>query len=490
MKLRDLLIDIQAIAITADLDLEIRDIRYDSRAVEAGDLFVAIQGFETDGHQYIQMAMDKGAVAVVCQKAPTGDVPYILVEDSRSALSFISARYFGEPAKEMTMLGVTGTNGKTTTTLLLKSVLEDCLKVKVGLIGTNENMIGDEIIEAERTTPESYVLQKLLRRMADAGCKYVVMEVSSHALALGRVAGIQYAVGVFTNLSQDHLDFHHTMEAYAYAKAGLFAQSDLGLINIDDNYAPIMLEVAEQSGCKIMRFSVDKNEADLMAKGIRLKTDSVDFSVLVPGEIERMVLHIPGEFSVYNALGVVGTVYALGVPLPQIATALAQAKGVKGRVESVPTDGDYTILIDYAHTPDAIENVLRAVRSFAAGRVVTLIGCGGDRDRTKRPLMGKAAAEGSDFVIVTSDNPRTEVPSAIIADILPGVTETETPYVVVEDRREAIQYAIDNHQPGDVIILAGKGHETYQIVGTTKYPMDEREIVAAHLAARRGELQQ
>jgi len=485
MTLRDLLLDVKPIEVTANLDMEIRDIRYDSREVESGDMFVAISGFETDGHSYIAAAWDRGAALVVCQRKPEIDIPYVLVEDSRTALAYISARYFGQPAKSMKMLGVTGTNGKTTTTLLLKSVLEQCLDVKVGLIGTNENMIGDAAIEAERTTPESYVLQKLLRQMADAGCAYVVMEVSSHALALGRVAGIQYAVGVFTNLSQDHLDFHHTMEAYALAKAQLFAQSDVGLINIDDNYAPIMLEVAKQASCKVISFSVEKNEADLMAKSIRLKTDSVEFSVLVPGEIERMTLHIPGEFSIYNALGVVGTVYAQGVCLPKIAAALGKAKGVKGRVESVPTDGDYTILIDYAHTPDAIENVLTAVRGFAKGRVVMLFGCGGDRDPLKRPIMGEAAARLSDFVIVTSDNPRTEVPAEIIADILPGVEKTDTPYVTIVDRREAICYAIEHHQPGDVIVLAGKGHETYQIIGKEKFDLDERVVIADYLAKRK-----
>jgi len=486
MKLRELLTDIEPVAITADLEMELSDIRYDSRDVRPGDMFVAIAGFETDGHGYIGSAVERGASVVVCQTVPAIDVPYVLVEDSRVALSLISARYFGQPAKSMQMLGVTGTNGKTTTTLLLKSVLEQCLDTKIGLIGTNENMIGDLVLETERTTPESYVLQKLLRQMADAGCTHVVMEVSSHALALGRVAGIQYAVGVFTNLSQDHLDFHHTMEAYALAKAQLFAQSDVGLINIDDQYAPIMCEVAEDSGCEIMRFSVDKNEADLMAKSIRLKTGSVEFSVLIPGEIQRMTLHIPGEFSIYNALGVVGTALSLGVSLPKIADALGQARGVKGRVEPVPTDGEYTILIDYAHTPDAMENVLTAIRGFANGRVVTLFGCGGDRDRSKRPLMGEAAARLSDFVIVTSDNPRTEVPGEIIADILPGVTRTDTPYVIVEDRPAAIRYAIDKHEPGDVIVLAGKGHETYQIIGKEKFDLDERVIVAEYLAERGG----
>ncbi|MCL2562728.1 MAG: UDP-N-acetylmuramoyl-L-alanyl-D-glutamate--2,6-diaminopimelate ligase [Oscillospiraceae bacterium] len=485
MRLKNLLKEIKPVAVTADLNLEVRDIRYDSRDVSPGELFVAIEGLETDGHKYIAVAVERGAVAVVCQRIPDIDVPYVLVEDSRTALALMSAEYFGRPAEEMKLLGVTGTNGKTTTTLLLKSVLEQCLGAKVGLIGTNENMIGSEIVETERTTPESYVLQKLLRQMADAGCTYVVMEVSSHALALSRVAGLRFAVGVFTNLSQDHLDFHKNMDDYARAKSLLFTQSRQGVINIDDSYAQIMLSAAEDSGCHVLSFSVDKNEADLLAKNIRLKTGSVEFSALVPGGIQRMVLHIPGKFSVYNALGVIGCACCLAIPLEKTAAALEKAKGVRGRVETVPTDGDYTILIDYAHTPDALENVLKAVRGFAnEGRVVTLFGCGGDRDKGKRPLMGQAAAALSDFVIVTSDNPRTEVPAQIIEDILGGMRDTETPYVSIEDRREAIAYAIDNHKPGDIIVLAGKGHETYQEINHVKHHMDEREIVAELIALR------
>ncbi|MCL2827810.1 MAG: UDP-N-acetylmuramoyl-L-alanyl-D-glutamate--2,6-diaminopimelate ligase [Oscillospiraceae bacterium] len=487
MKLKELLMDITPTAMTADPDMEIADICYDSRAVGLGDLFVAIAGLETDGHQYIPAAVTQGAVAVVCQQIPAEEIPYILVEDSRTALALISARYFGQPAKEMKLIGVTGTNGKTTTTLLLKSVLEQCLKAKVGLIGTNENMVGDEVVETERTTPESYELQKLFRQMADAGCTYVVMEVSSHALALSRVAGLRFAVGVFTNLSQDHLDFHKDMDNYARAKALLFTQSGKGVINIDDDYAQVMLRAAEDTGCHVLTFSVDKNEADLMAKNIRLKTGSVEFSVLVPGQIQRMVLHIPGEFSVYNALGVVGCACCLNIPLEKTADALGKARGVKGRVEVVQTDGDYTILIDYAHTPDALENVLTAVRGFAqGGRTVVLFGCGGDRDPTKRGPMGKIAAELADHVIVTSDNPRTEEPNAIIEEIVAGMQESETSYVTIEDRRAAIAYAIDNHQPGDIIVLAGKGHETYQEINKVKHHMDEREIVAAHIASRAG----
>lgn len=486
MKLKELLADITPLAVAADLEMEIADVRYDSRAVTAGDLFVAICGLESDGHQYIASAIQRGAAVVLCQTVPNEDIPYVQVTDSREALALVSARYFGMPANEMQLIGVTGTNGKTTTTLLLKSVLEQCLESKVGLIGTNEIVIGEESVPAERTTPESYELQKILRQMADNGCGYVVMEVSSHALVLSRVAGLRFAVGVFTNLSQDHLDFHGNMDNYARAKALLFMQSKQGVINIDDSYAEIMLTAATESGCHVLSFAVDKNEADLLAKNVRLKTGSVEFSVLRPGEIQRMVLRIPGKFSVYNALGVVGCACCLDIPLSETATALGNARGVKGRVETVPTDGDYTILIDYAHTPDALENVLQAVRGFAGERrVVVLFGCGGDRDRTKRPLMGAVASELADFVIVTSDNPRTEQPAAIIDEITAGMKAGQTPYIVIEDRRAAIVWAMDNHKPGDIIILAGKGHETYQEINHIKHPMDEREIVATHIKALR-----
>lgn len=484
MKLSALISKLEIIEQTAPGEMEIRDISYDSRFTEKGDVFVAISGFETDGHHYIKDAVEKGAVLVICERKPDISVPYVLVGDARFALAEISAAYFDYPAEKMQMIGVTGTNGKTTTTILLKNVLEACLGGKIGLIGTNDIQIGKEIVETERTTPESYVLQKLLHQMQQAGCSHVVMEVSSHALALHRVAGITYTVSVFTNLSQDHLDFHKTMDAYAKAKAALFAQSKVGIINIDDSYAPIMQEVAKKSNCEVLSYSIKQNEADLMAKDIRLKPEGISFSTLIPGEILRVALPIPGEFSVYNALAVIGASLKLGLGLNKVSQALEAAGGVKGRVEAAPTDGEYTILIDYAHSPDALENVLKTVAQFAKGRVVTLFGCGGDRDSTKRPLMGEVAARLSDFVIVTSDNPRTETPSKIIEDILPGVEKHKTPYVVIEDRVEAILHAMDHHEKGDVIILAGKGHETYQEINKVKHHLDEREVIAKHIETR------
>ena len=313
--------------------------------------------------------------------------------------------------------------------------------------------------------------------MADAGCTHVVMEVSSHALCLQRVAGIRFAAGLFTNLSQDHLDFHGSMEDYCGAKALLFRQCEKGVYNADDPWAD---RVTRDAPCPLSSFG--EKAGELRGENIRLAVDGVDFDACRDGETVPVRVNIPGGFTVYNALGVMAAARELGVPLADSARVLRQSAGVKGRVEVVPVPGEYTVLIDYAVTPDAIENVLATVRDFARGRVVILFGCGGDRDRGKRPQMGRIAARMADFVVVTSDNPRTEVPGDIIADILPGLEGTETPYVVVEDRVEAIRYALDHARKDDVIILAGKGHETYQIVGHEKRHLDEREVVAAYIA--------
>ena len=472
MKLQDLLKGVAVLESTAAPDTEINEVRYDSRAVRPGDLFVAIRGYATDGHQYIGKALEQGAAAIVCEEAPAG-VPVVVVENARRALAEIAANRFGHPADSMVMLGVTGTNGKTTTTYLVKHMLEDAGH-KVGLIGTNQNLIGDEVVETERTTPESYELHALFARMRDAGCTHVIMEVSSHSLVLDRVHGIHFAVGAFTNLTQDHLDFHKTMEEYRRAKALLFTISDKGVINLDDPAAGAMLADAK---CPCLTFSCEKDAADLTAKNLKLHADGVEFVAATKGDLARVKLPIPGHFSAENALTALGIVLQLGMPLADAAKSLATATGVKGRVEVVPTDTDYTVLIDYAHSPDGVENVLRAVRGFAKGRVVALFGCGGDRDRTKRPKMGKIAADLADFCIVTSDNPRTEDPKAIIDDILEGMKGTKTPMQVIVDRPEAIHWALAHAKKDDIIVLMGKGHETYQEVNHVKHHMDEREIV-------------
>ena len=480
MKLSELLKNMEILSATADLEMEITDVSYDSRTTKPGDLFVAMTGFAVDGHAFIGKAAAAGAAAVLCEKIPEEDIPYVQVADSRRGLAVVGANFFGHPADSMTMVAVTGTNGKTTTTYLLKSILEQALGAKVGLIGTNQNMIGDEVIPTERTTPESFELQKLFAQMRDAGCTHVVMEASSHALALDRVYGVHYAVGIFTNLTQDHLDFHKTMEAYCDAKAILFRNCDTGVCNADDPWTDRLLAEAT---CRKFTYS-EKAPSDLRAEDICLEADHIAFTAVTADQRVPIRVNIPGGFMVYNTLDVLGAALALGISLEKSAEVLARVPHVKGRVEVVPTPGkDYTILIDYAHSPDGMVNVLSSVKGFAKGRTVALFGCGGDRDKTKRPKMGKVAADIADFAIVTTDNPRTEKPADIIADILPGFDGSDTPYVVVEDRIEAIHWAMDHAEKDDVIVLCGKGHETYQEVNHVKHHMDEREIVADYLNA-------
>ncbi len=477
MKLGDLLAGVALEECHADLETEITGVSYDSRKTAAGDLFAAMTGYAADGHDFIPAAAEKGAVCVLCERAPEIDIPWVRVASARRALALLSANWFSHPAEEMVMIGVTGTNGKTTTTYLLKNILEEAAGATVGLIGTNQNMIGSRVIETERTTPESFELQKLFREMKDSGCTHVVMEVSSHALFLNRVYGIPFEVGIFTNLTQDHLDFHETMENYCDAKALLFRMCRTGVVNGDD---PWKARLTKDATCRMLTYA-ENAQADLMAKHVSLSAMGVAFDAVTAEESVPISVGIPGGFMVYNTLDVLGAALALGIPLQKSAAVLAHSAHVKGRVEVVPTDTDYTMLIDYAHTPDAVENVLRSVRGFAKGRVIALFGCGGDRDRTKRPKMGAIAAELSDLVIVTSDNPRTENPKCIIQDILAGMYCSQTPHIVVENRVEAICYAMDHAQKDDVIVLMGKGHETYQIIGTEKHHLDEREIIAEHL---------
>ena len=482
MKLRELLKDIPVLETAADPELEITGVVYDSRKAAPGVLFVAVSGFASDGNRFIPMAMEKGAAAVVTAKRPEGEVPYVLVSSDRLALALIAANYYDHPARKMTIIGVTGTNGKTSVTLLVKHVLEVCLGAKVGLIGTMENLIGTESIPTERTTPESFELQGLFARMYEAGCSHVVMEVSSHALALERVGGIRFQVAAFTNLTEDHLDFHKTMEAYCDAKAELFRRCDRAVVNLDDSYGPRML-----SGCccPVVTTSV-REQADIQARNVELHSQGIRFTAAREGETVAVELPIPGRFTVHNALTVLGIALSLGIPMEACARALSGAKGVKGRIEVVPTPNEpYTVLIDYAHTPDGLENILRSVRDFCRGRVIAVFGCGGDRDPMKRPIMGHIGVGLSDFAVITSDNPRTEEPMAIIRDILKGVNQEDGEYIVIEDRRKAIRYAMDIGKKDDIIILAGKGHETYQDIGGRKYHLDEREEVTAHLSEMR-----
>ena len=482
MKLKELLKDIQVLEATADMELEIADIAYDSRKVQPGGMFVAITGFATDGNRFIPMAMEKGAAVIVTAKKPEADVPYVLVESDRLALAYLGRNFYGDPAASMQMIGVTGTNGKTSSTLLLKHVLEVVKGAKVGLMGTMENIIGDEHIPADRTTPESFDLQALLGRMRDAGCTHVIMEVSSHALSLDRVAGIVYDVASFTNLTEDHLDFRKTMESYCDAKAILFSRCRKAVGNLDDSWYD---RLCGNACCPVLTVSA-KGNADLYAKDLELLSDGVSFTAISGDEQVFVKLPIPGKFTVYNALNVLGMAMQMDISLSDAAKALLTAAGVKGRVEVVPTPGkDYTILIDYAHTPDGLENVLSSAKGFCKGRLIAVFGCGGDRDPIKRPIMGKIGTDIADWSVITSDNPRTEDPAKIIEDIVKGIDSGKNNYEIIENRPKAIRHAMDIAKKNDIIILAGKGHETYQEICGVKHHLDEREVVAEYLEEMR-----
>ena len=475
MKLRSILAGVPLAGGNVDMGLEISSISYDTRTLRPGALFVALQGDKTDGHLHIAQALEKGAAAVLCRERPEETGPYLTVEEPRKALARISANWFGHPAEELVLIGVTGTNGKTTSTYLIKAMLEGVLHTKVGLIGTNQNLIGALELPAQRTTPESYELQQLLRKMVDRGCTHVVMEVSSHALVQHRVEGLRFAVGLFTNLTQDHLDYHKTMEEYRAAKGLLFAQSERAVLNLDDEAGRYY---AGQVSCPVVTYSENKDCADLTAKNIRLFSTHVEFEAVALGQIARAYLPIPGGFTIYNALAALACGLCLGIPLRESVPPLRCVPGVKGRVEVVHVPTAYTVIIDYAHTPDALENILSTARGFTPGRLICLFGCGGDRDRSKRPLMGAVAGELADLVVVTSDNPRTEEPEAIIAEILSGLENAQAQVYTEPDRVAAIHWALARGRAGDVIVLAGKGHETYQEVMGVTHHMDEREIVA------------
>ncbi len=460
-------------------DMEITGISYDTRTLAPGNLFVALSGYRSDGNCYIREALEKGAVAVLTATKPQCQGPWIVADNPRLALATMAANWYGNPAESLMIIGVTGTNGKTSTTYLLKGVLEGVTGKKVGLIGTNQILIGDEIYPATRTTPESLELHGLLRQMVNEGCTYVVMEVSSHALAMGRTHGLTFEASIFTNLTQDHLDFHHTMEEYREAKKDIFRQSKCAILNLDDEAGRYYQEVVS---CPVITYSENKTQSDITAKNIRLFPTCVEFEGLTEEKLCRIRLPIPGGFSIYNALGVLACGLSLGLGLEEMAGALEQAEGIKGRLEVVPVPAQFTVIIDYAHSPDALENVLTSVRDFTTGKLYCLFGCGGDRDRSKRALMGNIATTLADVVVITSDNPRTEEPEGIIADILKGVVDKSTSCHVISDRRSAISFVLSQMTAGDVVVLAGKGHETYQEIQGQFYHLDEREEVEAFFA--------
>lgn len=478
MKLYELLQNVRVVENRLDENMEIDFITSDSRKVRPGCLFLALKGFAFDGNDFIPMALEKGAAVIVTAQKPETDIPYILVESDRAALAAISTNYFGHPAKSMTMIGITGTNGKSSITWILKHLLEKMSGEKAGLVGTMVNMVGQESEPADRTTPESIQLQELFARMRDAGCKYAVMEVSSHAVALDRIGGVHFDVAAFTNLTPDHMDFHTGMEDYCDAKAELFARCDHAVINTDDPWSG---RIMARCAAPVLTYGLEEGVA-LRAEDIETRADGISYTAVMGEKKIPVSVPVPGRFTVYNTLTVLGVMLQLGFSLEDTAEALRTIEGVKGRVEVVPTPGkDYTVLIDYAHTPDGVENILTSVRQFCKGRLIVVFGCGGSRDRKKRPVMGRLAVELADFAVVTTDNPRREDPAFVIEEVKTGMVGHDN-FIDFVDRREAIYYALDMARKDDIVVLAGRGHEVYMDVMGEKHPFDERQIVAEYLA--------
>jgi UDP-N-acetylmuramoyl-L-alanyl-D-glutamate--2,6-diaminopimelate ligase len=474
MLLKDLVKGLEILNTPADLDQDIDFIAYDSRKAKENSLFICIDGFKVDGHKFVAQALENGVKAILVQKdidVPEG-VTVIKVNDTRYAMACISDIFYQHPSSRFNLVGVTGTKGKTTTTFMIKAILE-AAKQKVGLIGTICNSVGDESLPAERTTPESSDLQALFSEMTKKDVDSVVMEVSSHALELHRVSSSEYDIGIFTNLSRDHLDFHKTFENYLNAKIKLFDICKKGLVNIDNEYGE---EVVRRAKCDVITFGIDK-EADIRAIDIVTYSDKVKFKVISPWVNGDVTVNAPGKFSVYNALSAIGACCLMGISFDNIKEGLEKVS-VPGRVEVVETGKDFTIILDYAHSPDSLENVLSTIKGYAAARMVCVFGCGGDRDRTKRPIMGEISGRLADFTIITSDNPRTECPEAIIKEIEEGIKNTGAEYITIVDRREAIRYSIENAHTKDIIVLAGKGHETYQIFKDKTIHFDEREVIS------------
>lgn len=478
MKLSELLTGLNYVCIKGNEHQEVDHIIYDSRIKTNAGLFIAIEGYTTDGHQFIEAAIANGAKAILVQKdvEVKEGITVVKVADTRLAMALVANNAYDHPSRAFELVGVTGTNGKTSITFLLGQILEAYQK-KIGIIGTIENRIGTQILKAERTTPESLDLQALFNKMVESKVDVALMEVSSHALALSRVAGSCFKVGIFTNLTQDHLDFHGTMENYGAAKAKLFTLCETGIVNKDSEYAEVMMKDAT---CKLVTYGIE-SEADYKATNVIITAAGVEYTLLCPEGVFTVNVPIPGKFTVYNTLAVIAAARVLKVPMSSILETLKVAKGVPGRVQAFKSVKGYSVLVDYAHTPDGLENVLSTIKEFAKGNIITVFGCGGDRDRTKRPIMGKIAATYSDHVFITSDNPRTEDPISILDEVEVGVKAITSHYVKVEDRKVAIEMALSEAKDKDVVLIAGKGHENYQILKDRIIHFDDSEIVNAYL---------
>lgn len=474
MRLSDLL---ENGAVTSIGETEITSITDDTRKVQKGSLFVCIKGNSFDGHDAAAEMLEKGAAAVVCQRDLGLGEKQIIVDNTRFFYGKLCSAWFDHPERKLKMLGVTGTNGKTTTTSVIKHILMTTGH-KTGLVGTIQNEIGDQVLHTDNTTPMTYDFMALLDKMVKAGCEYVVMEVSSFGLVQNRIGASWFRTAVFTNLTQDHLDYHKDMEDYYQAKKMLFDICDKAIINIDDDYGSRLFG---EVSCDKKSFSIKQN-ADFYADGIKIKSTGSSFWFCSGGKSHLVKTRIPGLFNVSNLTAAIAVCLREGLSFEAILSAIENYNGVKGRCEVIPTGRDFTVICDYAHTPDAIENVLRSVREYTAGRLICLFGCGGNRDAAKRPKMAQAAAKYAHRLIVTSDNPRNEDPELIIKDILVGLEGTDVPYDVVTDRREAIYHALKIAEKDDIIVLAGKGHEDYQILaGNEHIHFDEREVVAEGL---------
>ena len=477
MKLSKLINKENILDIKGSLDIEIDNVAYDSRHIDGNSVFVAIKGFKVDGHDFLEQAIKKGAKAIVVEEdVDFDDVVIIKVENARYALAEISANFYDNPSSKFDLIGITGTNAKTTTTYLVQSIFET-VKRRTGIVGTIGNIIDGKLFKTENTTPQSLELQETFDKMVKAEVDSCIMEVSSHALDLDRVSFSDFQVGLYTNLSVEHLDFHKNLENYFEAKLKLFYMTTkYNVINIDDEYGKKIIEKIKDLKTPLLTYGIN-DKADIYATNIVYHLDGVDFKLHTPkGEVD-IKMNIPGEFSVYNGLAAASCAYVYDISLEDIKNGLQTIEGVKGRFEVVTTDEDFVVIIDFAHTPDALEKVLQSVKDFAKGRVVVVFGAGGDRDSSKRAPMGEAVGKYADFSVVTSDNPRTEDPEKIIEDVLVGTKAVTDNYVAITDRKEAIRYAIENKMENDIILLTGKGHETYIILGEEKFPFDEREIV-------------
>ncbi|MEN2464664.1 UDP-N-acetylmuramoyl-L-alanyl-D-glutamate--2,6-diaminopimelate ligase [Ornithinibacillus sp. JPR2-1] len=461
-------------------DLEINAIKMDSREITNGDMFVCINGFTVDGHDYIEEAIEKGAIIVVAERNVEATVPVIVVEDTVRFLAMAASCFYQYPTSKLSLIGVTGTNGKTTVTYILENIFKQCGK-KTGVIGTIQMKIGEDVYPVDNTTPDALFLQRTIREMIDQEVEQVIMEVSSHALDQGRVYGCDYNTAIFTNLTQDHLDYHDSMDDYLRAKSLLFAQlgnsydcnaKKFAIINQDD---PAYKKLIRSTAQSVITYGIDR-DAMVMAKSITLTSTGTTFLLCTPDGDTMINSKLIGKFNVSNMLAATAAALSNGIPLEVIKSALETIPGVNGRFELIPHSQSFSVIVDYAHTPDSLENVLTTIQELAKGKVYVVVGCGGDRDRTKRPIMAKIALRYADEAIFTSDNPRTEEPEMILEDMVNGLTPEDGQYQMIVDRRKAIHQAIHQAAKDDIILIAGKGHETYQQIGLVKYHFDDREV--------------